>query len=85
MYKGRSDIKLKTFYSSEEYCTNPSGSRYVTKHYAEDAAAKFINKQNIYVIDIKYTRDSVCVIYIDKNSRKAQCAIKNKRNGRKEI
>lgn len=65
MYKGRCNVKLKTFYDREEYGLTHNGASFVTKHYASDEVEKFINKPQIDVVDIKSFNDCICVIYTE--------------------
>lgn len=58
--------KIKIFKNHEEYCVNPSGSSYIKGTWAHTEAEKFINRNDIKVLSIKYAGgrdDAIMVIY----------------------
>ena len=62
--------KIKIFKNHEEYCVNPSGSGYVKGTWAQTEAEKFINRNDIKVLSIKYAGgrdDAIMVIYKEIN------------------
>ncbi len=63
MYKGRKNIKIKSFFDHEEHCVNPGGSTYITCTWAKDQAEEFINTPGIDALDIQFDNRAVYVIY----------------------
>lgn len=63
MYKGYTNIKIKSFFDQEEHCVNPGGSTYITCIWAKDQAEEFINSPEIDALDIKFDQRAIHVIY----------------------
>ena len=63
MYKGYTDVKIKSFFDQETYGMCPGGGTYVTVVWATEKAEEFINLPNIHVIDLTFTKDGIYVIY----------------------
>ena len=66
MYKGISNIKLKTFLNKEEHHYHPKKGNYTVCTPAIYAAAEFINRSDIDVIDIQFTAGSISIVYTSK-------------------
>lgn len=66
MYKGLSNIKLKTFLNKEEHHYHPQKGNYTVCTPAIYAATEFINRSDIDVIDIQFTTNSVNIVYTNK-------------------
>jgi hypothetical protein len=65
MYKGYTNVKIKSFFDQDTYGITASGGSYVSCKYAHEFAEEFINLPKINVLDIQVESKAVHVIYTD--------------------
>lgn len=63
MYKGRKNIKIKSFFDIENYGLTPGGASFVSVKYAQEQAEEFINTPGIDALDIRFDGRAIYVIY----------------------